>query len=206
MKFDPIALAKWHQDRGDFTHNINYELTDDSVVVDLGGFRGLWADVLLQKAAPAKPNIILVEPVPEFYNYLVEKFKDQHNIKILGHAVSTDNQKGEKNIYVSSDGSSTNYVCGPSVKISTIPVEEIIKEYEQVDLMQINIEGDEYALMEHMLDTNVIKKIKNIQIQYHLGIENDRFRRYKIQHRLREAGFISKFDYPFVWEGWQQQS
>ena len=42
-----------------------------------------------------------------------------------------------------------------------------------VDLIQINIEGDEYPLLENMLKTGLINKFKNIQIQYHLGIEGD---------------------------------
>jgi len=202
MKSDPIALQNWHRDRGDYTHNVNYQLTNDSVVVDLGGFRGVWADMLLQNIAPVTPKIILVEPVPEFFNYLVDKFKDRPNIKVLSCGVSTNGSKASKNIYVSSDGSSTQYECGPSAEISTVPIEDIIADYQTVDLIQINIEGDEYALMEYMLDSGAINRFKNLQIQYHLGIENDRARRDSIQQRLISAGFIRKFDYPFVWEGW----
>jgi hypothetical protein len=71
-----------------------------------------------------------------------------------------------------------------------------------VDLIQINIEGDEYPLLEDMLKTGLINKFKNIQIQYHLGIDGDRERRDKIREGLEENGFKEKFNYQFVWESW----
>jgi asparagine synthetase B (glutamine-hydrolysing) len=75
-------------------------------------------------------------------------------------------------------------------------------ELEFVDLIQINIEGDEYDLLEHMIKTGSINKFKNIQIQFHLGIKNDFERRNKIKEGLQINGFINKFDYQFVWESW----
>ena len=45
-------------------------------------------------------------------------------------------------------------------------------------------------------------KFKNIQIQFHLGIENDIERRDKIREGLIKNGFKINFDYPFVWESW----
>ena len=53
-----------------------------------------------------------------------------------------------------------------------------------------------------MLKTGIINKFKNIQIQYHLGIEGDIERRDKIREGLEEKGFKEKFNYPFVWESW----
>ena len=49
MRQDITSLNKWFNDNGDYTHNINYELNDDSVVIDLGGYYGLWIDEILKK-------------------------------------------------------------------------------------------------------------------------------------------------------------
>ena len=54
------------------------------------------------------------------------------------------------------------------------------------------------------LMVNMINKFKNIQIQFHLGIENDKERRNEIQKNLILKGFKNKFDYPFVWESWEK--
>jgi hypothetical protein len=109
---------------------------------------------------------------------------------------------------VSNDGSSTNFNTNVNsvIQIKTIPIDKILSDnnINQVDLLQINIEGDEYALMEYLIESTIINKFKNIQIQFHLGIENDIERRDNIQKNLISNGFKNKFDYPFVWESWEK--
>ena len=122
--------------------------------------------------------------------------------------VSTDKNEATKTLYVSSDGSSTNFNINVKsvIQIKTMPIDKILSDnnINQVDLLQINIEGDEYGLMEYMIESNTIDKFKNIQIQFHLGIDNDIERRNIIQKNLVSKGFKNKFDYPFVWESWEK--
>jgi hypothetical protein len=66
----------------------------------------------------------------------------------------------------------------------------------------MNIEGDEYPILEHMIETGYINRIKNIQIQFHLGIDNAVEKRDKIREKLTLNGFKIKYDYAFVWESW----
>jgi FkbM family methyltransferase len=208
MRQDITSLNKWFGDNGDYTHNINYELNNNSIVIDLGGYYGLWIDEILKKNNPYVPNIILVEPVPDFYNHLVTKYENYKKIKVMNVGVSTDKNEATKSLYLSNDGSSTNFnTNGNSViQIKTLPIDKILSDnnINQVDLLQINIEGDEYALMEYMIESKIINKFKNIQIQFHLGIENDIERRINIQKNLIYNGFENKFDYPFVWESWEK--
>jgi FkbM family methyltransferase len=208
MRQDITSLNQWFADNGDYTHNINYELNENSVVIDLGGYYGLWVDEILKKNNPNIPNIILVEPVPEFYNHLVTKYQQNEKIKVMNVGVSTDNNETTKTLYVSSDGSSTNFNSNVKsvIQIKTLPIDKILTDnnINQVDLLQINIEGDEYGLMEYMIESGIIDKFKNIQIQFHLGIENDVERRINIQKNLISKGFKNKFDYPFVWESWEK--
>ncbi len=202
IRQDIGSLNQWFADNGDYTHNINYELNDNSIVIDLGGYHGLWIDEILKKNNPYIPNIILVEPVPEFYNHLVTKYKNYEKIKVINAGVSTDKNEATKTLYVSSDGSSTNFNTNVKsvIQIKTIPIDKILSDnnINQVDLLQINIEGDEYGLMEYMIESSIIDKFKNVQIQFHLGIGNDIERRNNIQKNLISKGFKNKFDYPFV--------
>ena len=208
IRQDIGSLNQWFADNGDYTHNINYELNNDSVVIDLGGYYVLWIDEILKKNNPNIPNIILVEPVPEFYNHLVTKYENYEKIKVMNVGVSTDKNEATKTLYVSSDGSSTNFNINVKsvIQIKTMPIDKILSDnnINQVDLLQINIEGDEYGLMEYMIESNTIDKFKNIQIQFHLGIDNDIERRNIIQKNLVSKGFKNKFDYPFVWESWEK--
>jgi len=208
MRQDIESLNRWFADKGDYTHNINYKLNNDSIVIDLGGYYGLWVDEILKKNNTHIPNIILVEPVPEFYNHLVKKYENYEKIKVMNVGVSTDKNEVNKTLYVSSDGTSTNFKINvkSEIQIKTLPIDKILSDnnINEVDLLQINIEGDEYGLMEYMIESNMINKFKNIQIQFHLGIENDKERRNEIQKNLILKGFKNKFDYPFVWESWEK--
>jgi hypothetical protein len=47
--FDEISLKKWFEDNGDNTHRINYNLNQDSIVCDLGGYIGEWSDKIQRK-------------------------------------------------------------------------------------------------------------------------------------------------------------
>jgi FkbM family methyltransferase len=208
MRQDISSLNQWFADNGDYTHNINYILNNESIVIDLGGYYGLWVDEILKKNNPHIPNIILVEPVPEFYNHLITKYENYEKIKVINAGVSTDKNEETKTLYVSNDGSSTNFNenNNSAIQIKTIPIDKILSDnnINQVDLLQINIEGDEYGLMEYMIESNIIEKFKNVQIQFHLGIGNAVERRNNIQKNLISKGFKNKFEYPFVWESWEK--
>ena len=70
--------------------------------------------------------------------------------------------------------------------------------------MKINIEGGEYDLLEHFLESGFIKNINNIQIQFHDFIPNAEERMKKIQYELEKTHSLT-YQYPFVWENWQRK-
>lgn len=196
-------ISNWILNDGDNTHALDYDLNEDSIVMDLGGFKGVWVEMLLSKHK-VTPNIYIIEPIPEFYNILNSKFKENNKIKILNIGVSVDSEDKDRTLYINGDKTSTNFKGGNSIVAKFNSLDTILKNnnIDTVDLIQINIEGDEYPLLEHLVTNDTIHKLKNIQIQYHLGIDGDVSRRKNIQKKLTELGFNKKFDYPFVWESW----
>ena len=87
-------------------------------------------------------------------------------------------------------------------------MDNILNEWNltDVDLLQINIEGEEYPLLEYMLKHDLVKYFKNIQIQFHyIGMSGDVIdRREKIQQGLVDNGFTQSYNYEFVWESWKR--
>jgi FkbM family methyltransferase len=199
LTLSPQELNRWFADKGDYTYNISYDLTEESIIMDLGGYTGVWAQQMIDKY---NPYVYILEPVPSFYNDMVSKFKDNPKVKLLNVGVNSNDKDG--NIFLSADGTSSNLINDESiqVKFNTIDTVLSIFKLNSVDLLQVNIEGDEYPLLENMLQTGSINKFKNIQIQFHLGIKNDIERRDKIREGLIKNGFKINFDYPFVWESW----
>lgn len=192
-------INKWFTDRGDYTHNITYDLNEDSIIMDLGGYTGVWAQQMIEKY---NPYLYILEPVPNFYNGMVSKFSNNNKVKLLNVGISNEDKDGV--IFMNGDATSSNLINGESINVKFNTIETILKKFklESVDLIQINIEGDEYLLLENMLSTGFVNKFKNIQVQFHLGIQNDIERRNKIREGLALNGFKNNFDYPFVWESW----
>ena len=199
LTLNPQEIQKWFRDKGDETHNLNYELNEDSVVIELGGYTGVWGQQIINKY---NPNLYIIEPVPSFFNGMVNKFSDNDKVRLLNVGVSTENKCGS--IFMSNDGTSSNLTIGEEINIELNTIDTVLSTWdlEEVDLIQINIEGDEYPLLESMLETGSINKFKNIQVQFHLGIKDDINRRNKIREGLVNNGFKIKFEYAFVWESW----
>jgi FkbM family methyltransferase len=199
LTLNSVEISRWFNDRGDYTHNITYDLNENSVIMDLGGYTGVWAQQMIEKY---NPNVYIVEPVSSFYDGMVSKFENNPKVKLLNVGVGIEDRGGI--IYMGGDGTSSNLINGDGINVKFNTIDTILNNFglEYVDLIQINIEGDEYPLLENMILTGSINKFKNIQIQFHLGFENDVERREKIRNNLLDNGFKINFDYPFVWESW----
>ena len=65
------SIKKWFADNGDATHNLNHNLNRDSIVLDIGGYTGVWASQILEKY---DCQIYILEPVPDFYKILKQRF------------------------------------------------------------------------------------------------------------------------------------
>jgi FkbM family methyltransferase len=202
MKLNELEVKRWFSDRGDYTHNITYDLNEDSVVIDLGGYTGLWVEQIINKY---NPKIYVIEPIEEFYNVIVNKFKNNNKVNILNVGVSDEDKNGV--MFLQGDATSANLNSGNAINVKYYKMETLLKKWNltEVDLIQINIEGDEYLILENMLKTGLINLFKNIQIQFHYGIDGDIERREKIQQGLKDNRYELKFNYPFVWESWHKK-
>ncbi len=189
----------WIRDDGDNTYNLDYNLNENSIIMDLGGYTGVWAQQMIDKF---NPFVYIIEPVPKFYYGMVEKFKENNKVTISNVGVGTENKDGI--IRMSHDGTSSNLTNGKEISVKFNTIETILNSFNlnEIDLIQINIEGDEYPILEHMLKTGSINKFRNLQIQFHYGIKNDVIRRENIHNGLVANNFKPRFNYPFVWESW----
>lgn len=73
-----------------------------------------------------------------------------------------------------------------------------------IDLMKINIEGGEYELIEHFIEKEFIKEIRDIQVQFHGFVPDAGVRMKKIQEELKKTHFLT-YQYEFVWENWRRK-
>lgn len=196
---------KWRADRGDEILVLDYPLNENSQVIELGGFQGLWTKRVSSKF---NCNVLVVEPIKEFYDKMLNEFdyylkNNRDKIKTENSGISTEEK--ELTFAVDGDATSAHLHSNNPVKIKCYTLEHYLNKHniEKVDLMQVNIEGEEYPLMQAWIDSGLINKVKYIQVQYHRMGENYEEKHNKIQEGLRQLGFKMKWEYPFVWESWE---
>jgi hypothetical protein len=106
------------------------------------------------------------------------------------------------------DDSSSIFKMGNKiVPIKLLKASEFIEMHliSKIELMKINIEGGEYELLDHLIDSNAISIIENIQVQFHNFIPNAEVRMKQIQDRLSLTHKLT-YQYKFVWENWQRKN
>jgi FkbM family methyltransferase len=190
------------RDKGDDTLRIDYPLNRDSLVIDLGGYRGDWA---AQISGRYGCKLLIFEPVLEFAEQIRNRFRRNPEVRVYSFGLGARDDRLA--LSVSGDGSS---VFGSAAKKQMIEIREVNEFFnahslDKVDLLKINIEGAEYELLERMLETSLVERVGDIQVQFHGFVPNALERMQTIQQRLGETHELS-WQYPFLWENWRRRS
>ena len=197
--------TRWGNDRGDEVLITDYPLNEDSKVIELGGYKGSWTKKIYQKF---KPHMIVIEPITQFYNTMVTEldhyipdYKSKVHLEMAG--ISTEEKQID--LYISEDASSSYQPTNEKVVVDCHTLQHYMSKhnFDKVDLMQVNIEGEEFYLFEEWIKSEILKNFRFIQIQFHRMGENHEERRKSIQEGLIKLGFKNKWDYEFVWESWE---
>lgn len=196
-------VNKWWADGGDDKFRFNYDIGKDSIVLDVGGYEGQWADEIFSRF---NCNIFIFEPVPSFADRIRERFKSNDMIRIFSYGLGGSTRSEPLN--VCADGSSLFGKRNNSEKIDIVDVESWIKnnvpQHKHISLMKINTEGGEYELLDRLIETKAVNYIENIQVQFHKIAKDSRSDMEKIQKKLITT-HEPTYQYEFVWENWRRK-
>ena len=192
-------VLPWIKDKGDKTFRLNYDLDENSLVFDLGGYEGQWASDIFSRYCC---RIHVFEPVSEFADKIKARFAG--NKRILVHQFGLSNENRAVLLSVNKTSSSLYKQRGELKEVRLVKAVDFIQEnhIQEIDLMKINIEGAEYDLLEHLIDTGLISNIHNIQVQFHDFVSNAEQRMIMLQKELEKTHGLT-YQYPFVWENWR---
>ena len=199
-----LAHKLWDKAKGDETHRLNYDdLDENSIVFDLGGYKGDWASDIFSKYGS---HIYVFEPAHKFYAKIVDRFKKNPKIKVFDYGLADKNLDLE--MAMSNDGSSVynkKIVSAEHEVVKLVDAAEFLQNQniENIDLMKINIEGGEYDLLNHLIDIGFIENINNIQVQFHPFVDRAEERMSELEKRLA-LSHKKTYSYKFVWENWER--
>ncbi|MFG0255490.1 MAG: FkbM family methyltransferase [Rhodopirellula sp. JB053] len=192
------SYRKWVANNGDTTHRLDYSLTPNDIVFDVGGYRGDWAAEVFEKFGC---QIHVFEPVSNYSAGIAKRFADVECVH--SHCCGLAAEDGSFSLGISDDSTSEFVTSSESEQCRLRSVSAFVREndIERVALLKLNIEGGEYDLLEHLIATGMIDMFENIQVQFHWFVPNARSRMNAIQSALQKS-HATTYQYPFVWENW----
>jgi len=197
----PERLLQWRALSPGDCLRYQYDLHPGSVVVDAGGYLG---DFAAEITARYDAKVTIYEPIPEYCDTITQRLGANPNINIVCAGLGDADER----ITMSLAGESTSAHQGPgdtTAQIRAFDSEMRRLGIQHIDLFKINIEGAEYALLDHLIKTGWIDRIGDLQVQFHDFVPDANARRDAIRKQLGDT-HQATYCVPFVWENWRRRA
>jgi FkbM family methyltransferase len=194
------ALKRWKWQRGNDTLLTDFEFEDGDTVIEGGCYLG---EFTRRIAACGKPHVIGFEPISEFFDQAKNATQDLANVEV--HCAGLSDRNAEVDIHINGEGSSAYKRQGNAVKARMRCISDILTENGDAALLALNVEGEEFAIIEKLISAGEISRIKALVVQFHL-VEDDSRARYDAISRDLEKSHNLTWRYPFIWERWDLKS
>ena len=204
IRRDPFLLeaAHWFKDKGDETLRLDYPLTHNSLVFDLGGYHGDFAAAVYERYGC---KVYIFEPVPEFHQKCVTRFQGNHQIVCLNFGLSSADGWLDIGLAENASSFASPHAKGAVQRVQVRSVIECIRELgvDHIDLMKINIEGGEFDVVPAIIESGDIRKVQYLQVQFHNFVDHAAKRRVAIRTQLANT-HMEMWNYEFIWESWKR--
>jgi FkbM family methyltransferase len=186
---------------------VDLDVDEGSLVFDVGAFRGDWAR---QISARHGSTIHTFEPNPHAFARLTARLRVQP--KIVTHDYGLGGRDLQALLTVAGPGSSIYGVDAggaplEQVRVTIRDIARVLDELEidAIDLLKVNIEGGEYDLLDRLIETGWLPRIRLVLVQFHEWHPNAYRRRRAIRRALR-GSHDEEWNHPFVWELWRRRT
>lgn len=140
---------------------LDWPLTRDSVVIEVGGFKGRWA---LQIAERYNPRLYVFEPqgwAADVCRVVLARYNAQvfaYGLGITTGALPMGNWETD-GCHFTGQGENIGWIRDAATALAEL-------DLDRIDLMLVNIEGYEYTLLPYMLDHRILPQ--RLMVQWHM--------------------------------------
>jgi hypothetical protein len=176
ITIDPAGQKEWYDKKME-PLRYNYVLFPSDKVIDIGSYRREFADEIIRR-----------------YGCQVECFDALDDR--AAWLYDGELMFGGAYLY-------TSIYEQPTVKYKCVNIVPFLQD--NIALCKINIEGGEYQLLAHIVNSGAINNIANLQVQFHRieGMDTDEAY-WLLSERLVETHDL-EWRVPFVWESWKRR-
>jgi len=191
---------------------LDWPLTKDSVVVEVGGFKGRWA---LQMALRYSPKLHVFEPQRWAARVCEIVLGDMATVYPVALGITTANGYMIK---WQTDGCSfigvppgASIVADPGPDGACVGIGEMVEISDKfnelglvtIDVMLMNIEGYEYTLIPYMLSKGIKPKV--LMVQFHMFADPLGTALVDVYDKLEQAGYVTEWDYGVVLQAFRRE-
>jgi FkbM family methyltransferase len=179
-------------------------LPHSPVVIDVGGFIGDFALYAVKRLNARR--VIVCEPAPRNWALLLKNIANncyEDRIEPVNKALTADGESVMMNIDDPDEFQSmVSAQCSgdqPMSAVPGIPLGQLLRDHavESVDLLKIDVEGGEYAILEGT-PADVLSRIRNIVFEYH-DIEGGWAMLESVKRRLLREGYALHLHKGLAW-------
>ncbi len=176
-------------------------LKPGDVVLDVGGYRGDWAE---RMTALYGVTVHVFEPHPRFVGHLTDRFAGRSDVHIHGYAMGA--AAGTLDLSDDENASSALVASVATVSGEVRPVGQVFKELglDDVAVVKMNIEGGEYDLLPALIEAGLMERIDRLTVQFHRYSAAQVGQRDVIRAELART-HDCVWEYPFIWEEWRRK-
>lgn len=151
--------------KGDSTYCVTWPLKAKSVVVEVGSYRGVWLSWMLPRY---NCHYWCIEPSPYSFKALEKVAAGHPKVHLCNFALWSEDEKGTL-CDIERDGANLFGGQGPTAEVELVDAVRFFRENKirKVDLLSVNIEGAEFILLPYLIRKGLIKRVKNLMIQWH---------------------------------------
>lgn len=179
---------------------VDARLDADSVVVDAGAYDGEWTEQIVTRYGA---TVHAFEPAPPAVEALTARVADMAGVVCHPYALGASD--ATVSIALDGPGSSVHADSGlfGSADVRVRDVVDVLDELgvDELDLLKVNIEGSEYDLLDRLVETGWLPRIRQVSVQFHEWHPDAYRRRRRIRRALRRT-HEQAWNYPWVWEFW----
>ncbi len=196
------SINQWYADDAEYRLRLDYPLDQESVVFDIGGYEGRWTYEIICHCGTV-PNVYIFEPIKRFADIAALRFASMAKIKVCNFGLAGSDRVER----FGAESDATGMYCnGPRFQVQLRDIVSFVRQERigTIDLASINIEGGEYELLKRMIDGDLIRLVRDIQIQFHNVCPQAEDLREQIRTTLAMT-HVERYNYPFVWEAWRRK-
>ena len=147
--------------------SFDWPINSDSVVVEIGGYKGRWAKEIANRY---DPYLYVFEPQQWAYKICRDELRGNKAL-VFDYALISGNSIVSTIGDFGTDGASLlkgNHENNSIVETKNIDEAFSFLELTDIDLLLMNIEGYEFTLLPYMIETGMLNKIRYLMVQFHM--------------------------------------